>query len=511
MAGHLSPRMFALCGFVVLLSVYLSVFMAAPFGIGVSPDSVDYLSAAASLLEDGEFRNYTGDPYVHWPPLLPAMLALADYLGFDPVATAPHVQGFFVGLTAALSLLLVFDLSRSWALAGAVGLIVALSTLMAQLTSWLSAEPVFAFLVLATTFLTIHYLRRPSLTRLIAIGATCALAFLARYAAGSLLVAASAAILIYGDAALRRRVCHALALWPMALLPVGLWLVRNAIVTGTPTGERAFSPDKFPGVLESVLRELGTWFIPAGLDQAAYVAGGSLILLAAAGFGVLGTKARRGTITRELAVLSVFVLVYSLFTVYALLTACCVLRFMAPIHPVLLVFAVGVATVVWRALATKGTLLRVGGRAALVGAFLLVVFMNVAGTSVVAHRSRDEGLGYSARGWQQNAVLEYLEAQSLENACIFTNAPDAVWYFLRPECLRYGPRKGVLYHENISVDDRPQVIAEMKAVPGELLFVWFEGMRTDEIRPPEALSEAFRLDELLRSEDGAVFRLRTKG
>jgi hypothetical protein len=63
----------------------LVVWLATPFGIGITPDSTVYLDAAQNLLKsrglialtaDGEFQ-----PLTHYPPLYPAVLAFLARVG----------------------------------------------------------------------------------------------------------------------------------------------------------------------------------------------------------------------------------------------------------------------------------------------------------------------------------------------------------------------------------------------------------------------------------------------
>ena len=45
-------------------------------GIGLSPDSISYISAGRSLASGGGLRVWHGAPLTDWPPLYPALLAL---------------------------------------------------------------------------------------------------------------------------------------------------------------------------------------------------------------------------------------------------------------------------------------------------------------------------------------------------------------------------------------------------------------------------------------------------
>ncbi len=54
-----------------IAGVLLCLVCTSRYGVGVSPDSANYLSAARSLLSGTGFRYCDGGIYTHWPPLFP--------------------------------------------------------------------------------------------------------------------------------------------------------------------------------------------------------------------------------------------------------------------------------------------------------------------------------------------------------------------------------------------------------------------------------------------------------
>jgi len=62
----------------ILLSFGAAFYVYATHsGLGLTSDSANYLAAARSLLHSGTLRNADGTAYTNWPPLYPALLALA--------------------------------------------------------------------------------------------------------------------------------------------------------------------------------------------------------------------------------------------------------------------------------------------------------------------------------------------------------------------------------------------------------------------------------------------------
>ncbi|MDQ1331246.1 MAG: hypothetical protein QG578_1514 [Thermodesulfobacteriota bacterium] len=63
--------------FFLLLSVagaLVVFFGTSQFGIGISPDSVNYISCARELIRGNGFLSYEGTPFTLWPPLYPVLL-----------------------------------------------------------------------------------------------------------------------------------------------------------------------------------------------------------------------------------------------------------------------------------------------------------------------------------------------------------------------------------------------------------------------------------------------------
>ena len=73
------------------------------FGLGVSPDSVSYISTADSLSQGEGLRTFSG-PFVSWPPLTPLSLYLGKALSGSALHSATWLNSIWVFLTVFLSL-----------------------------------------------------------------------------------------------------------------------------------------------------------------------------------------------------------------------------------------------------------------------------------------------------------------------------------------------------------------------------------------------------------------------
>ena len=81
------------------LGAVLVLARQAPNGAGLHWDSVIYVTVARNLLSGVGFSDYTGYPYVYWPPLYPLLLAVASLDLLDPLDVAGPLNAALFGLT----------------------------------------------------------------------------------------------------------------------------------------------------------------------------------------------------------------------------------------------------------------------------------------------------------------------------------------------------------------------------------------------------------------------------
>src|ERR1700733_4086323 len=78
----------AIAGFVL---IYL---FTRHSGIGVSPDSVTYISVAAHIHDHGAWTDFHGDPLIDFPAFYPLFLSAVHWVtGMDCLRSAPVLNG----------------------------------------------------------------------------------------------------------------------------------------------------------------------------------------------------------------------------------------------------------------------------------------------------------------------------------------------------------------------------------------------------------------------------------
>jgi hypothetical protein len=190
-------------------------------------DNAAYITLARSLIERGaylELWDPAEAPHTKYPPVFPAILAVAMLLGLQPWVQLKLVVLTFSAIAVAFSFLWM-RARRRHAAALAVGIIVAIAPGVLREGRWiLSDVPFWAFTMVALW--AFQTMRARDHARFAVAAAATILAYFTRSAGLPLLLAALAWL------AWRRRWIHAAALAGAAALPALLWGMRS----------RAFAP-----------------------------------------------------------------------------------------------------------------------------------------------------------------------------------------------------------------------------------------------------------------------------
>jgi hypothetical protein len=246
-----------------------------------------------------------GEPFMHWPPLLPILLAAGRGAGLSYPAAGLLVNLVAQGVLLYASSKLLLRLFGSPVLAAANLAVLALSPFNAADASTIHSEPLFLALVSACLLAFAGYLERPTRTRLAGAIAIAGLACLQRYVGVALVGTVSLLILLLPAAVPRAiRARRAVAFGALSVLPLVPWLVRNWLVGHSLTGKRFEATRGFAVNTAAVARTIAGWLTDdIGLPRIARTAA---LLLAAALFLVALARCER----KALAVYLAFPAVY---------------------------------------------------------------------------------------------------------------------------------------------------------------------------------------------------------
>ncbi|HEV7888761.1 MAG TPA: glycosyltransferase family 39 protein [Acidimicrobiales bacterium] len=236
------------------------VLVATRRGIGLSPDSIEYLGVARNLLKGhgltvpfgsvGE-EPFAGAPMTSFPPLYPVLLAV----GGAGLVWARVLAVLCMAVTAGSVMLIARRYVDGATAACVTALLLAPDMMRVHAEAW--SEPVLLAVVAVGALALLSHLDRPRPGTRFAVLAACALAPMARYAGVAFVVAAAVVL------AKRRRWRDSLAAVGAGMVPLTAWLVYGAAAVTDPgsTGRTiAWHPPPWDALFDQTARTTGTWW-----------------------------------------------------------------------------------------------------------------------------------------------------------------------------------------------------------------------------------------------------------
>ena len=232
-------------------------------GAGLSPDSMKYISITRNVLDGyGLYVIRPGRevPLAHWPPGLPAVMALMGWTGIDPLEAGRILNAAMFGINIFLAGLIVFKITRSRWVSILAGGIMLTSLNMIRVHGMIWSEPLFTCLMLGAILCLAHYTDTKKSRWLAATVVLAAGAVMVRYHGIGLAAGLAASIAWAGVRG--RRVRDAAVLMVVVGLVLGGWLVRTHLVA-TSLADRSIGwhPPTMMH-LRGLLDTLCGWWIP---------------------------------------------------------------------------------------------------------------------------------------------------------------------------------------------------------------------------------------------------------
>jgi hypothetical protein len=226
---------------VAVAGFFLIQALCAYGGIGVSPDSIVYISTAANIHDHHLINDFTDMPVMDFPALYPIFLSGLVFLtGKSVMAFGPVLNGL---LFATLILLCGWMMKRFSRPSRGYTFIVLLfilgSPCLLEVYSMVWSETLYLLLSVLFLIAGYGYFRTHRLRWLWFMGGMAGLACVTRYAGVSLI--GLGGLLMLCDGRLRwswKKIGHMTLFGALSLLPLALNLLRNYQLTGTLTGYR---------------------------------------------------------------------------------------------------------------------------------------------------------------------------------------------------------------------------------------------------------------------------------
>lgn len=415
----------------LLLSVAGALFVfygTSQFGIGISPDSVNYISCARELIKGNGFLSYDGTPLTLWPPLYPVLLGSLGLAGIDPVVGARILNVLVFGLIIFFTGQLFQLCLRSRFLIISGTILASFSAQVISLSFMAWSELIFSlFCILFIKYL-INFSIDVRKKDFYLLSVIIALSCLQRYIGVAMVPTALAAILLLLKIPVSERIKYSIKLLIISLTPLLLWLLRNYILTATISGRRITSSYSFQHNISKTFDVITSWILPS-------IASAHIRLLFA---GILSFILISIAISKYYKTKSGTINMILIQTAYFLIYALCIIilssfssldpipyRYLAPVY---IIFICLVFILLETASEWMNEKIRINN----FGKYVVILLCITWYLCVITNNYKDilfkakNGAGYSSNKWRLSPTLEYLKNNPL-NGKIYSNAPDAVY------------------------------------------------------------------------------------
>jgi hypothetical protein len=510
-----------------LAGMALILTAVAKYGPGVTHDSAAYMYAAESLLKDGRF-DYFGypSPFIQWPPLYPALLAAGGFFGLPFGAVSGFINAAAYGLIVFFSGYWMCSRFKSGLVAISGTLLVLVSLPLIMVTKYVWTEALFILFSLLFYINFEKYMKGRKPHSLILAGIFTALACLDRYAGVTLVLAASL-FLLFQKKSFFKRVLDVAVYGVIAALPLGIWVVRNYIVSSTLLGVRI--PSTYPLAL-NIRRSVGsvlTWIQPdarlAGRLTPILADVGKLILpvFSAAVVICFAAMLAKGAFKRgkperppenEAGVFGsgllpvTFYIVFSLiYVVYLIASATSVAfepinsRYLSPVYlPAVFIVFISADFIAGRLAARIRNRTMLNAVAAMV--MLLVLAWPALNSAASVYGSmRDGAGGVSSVYWHSNKLASYVKDHPLDGT-YYSNSADTV-YVLTGVRTYSPPKKSGPYMYGL--EQFKKAIERDK----NSYVIWFKNGVPDTLYSIEEIGGMYGLELIETDSDGRIYRI----
>lgn len=502
---HLDTLLAAAAGFII---TYVFTHHS---GIGVSPDSIAYVSAARNILHTGTLSDYTARPLVDFPAGYPLILAAITGLTHtDPLAFMPLADPLLFAVLIALCGYMADKVAypSRWNKTAILACI-ALSPALIETFIMLWSETLFILLIVLFLISLHRYLRQRRLSSLLVTAGVCALACTIRYAGVTL--AATGGFLILSDKypSFRVKIRHLLLFGFVSGSLLAINLARNYYISGTLTGRRQKGVTPLLRNIYYYGSTFTGWFF-YGTDHYWLCLSLGLVFLTL--LALLFTPVLLREYPALVRITLAFSLVFSLFMVlsatisrYEQINS----RLLSPLYiPLVFSLAYPLALIGSKA-ARKAGYVPVGGppaghwqtglarylrKAFAMGCLVLVLSSQLLADYQWRSDIRDAGIGgYTEDIWQTSLLVQFLRQSPFQAGyTLYSNSPEAVYFFTGKHC-QLLPQQAF-----------PEPIRQF-FTQGHQYLIWFDDGDNPAILTQDEVMTGKRLRLLGHFEDGEIY------
>ena len=485
------------------MGVTVILLLTMRYGVGVTPDSVQYIAAARSLASGDGFVGYDGREITSWPPIYSTLLALAQIgVNSDLLQLARFINALLFGLIILLSIIFTTSMlptdGKSIILAA---LLVLLAPPLQQVSATAWSEPLFIALVLVFLFNLQSFLKNGAATRFSNMVIIAAVTPLVRYIGASLIITGVISIFLMPQRIWVNRWKSAIPFGLLASLPLLAWMARNFSLSDTLMGHRSSATVSLAQIVNQTAGLLFVWLLPWILVLA--------ILLVLARYSNVG---RRGYFERfersrhQLVPLIVFTVVYISMLLYS--ESATELnevdnRYVSPVFVPLILLALFLVSVTLEQL--RGRLASRNYNLLVFSSSVFLISYSLVITGLVDISFLRFGVGgFGTKLWHDSELVQYIRSNpDIQQHSIYTNGPDVTYLLFDLET------EPVPVRSRGESPDGEDLLSSMRRAwpPNDGYLIWYDNIEREYLFTVEDLRQISTIEPVASLSDGSVFRV----
>lgn len=499
------------------IGAVLVIISTHNYGTGLSPDSVEYFAAADNLLLSRGLLSYNGLPITEWPPLYPVILALCSYsLGISIALSAVVLNAVLFGLIIYKTGMILKNYlsSKTLIIVGLLSVLFSIPVFAESL--WAHSELLFIFFLILYIDFLLSYVEKGRLIYFILIVILTALAMLTRYVGIILIFITIITILFYSNENLKKKIISIFVYSALSSIPIGIWLIRNYLISNTFFGERGASRFSFFSNIDLTIEKILSWDISYHLINLKIFFIIFFLITVALLCAILLKKIKFKDIylkfdKRITVILSLFISVYLLFLIIVSSIKAhnsIDSRLLSPVFiPVLILLLIILQAVYIRIKSFKNFILL---NIVFLSLFVLGSIKPVSYSIKIINYHYYNGAGYSGSLWQKGNKKKWLTEMKkiyIKNSAIYSNEPFEIYYLIN-NYAKWSPRKTFYDSDEIYIR-----LIDLKGIfPDEksAYLIWFNNIEfhTTSLYSPIELAEVSGLEVIDSSEIGTLYLIK---
>ena len=480
-----------------LLGITAVFLLTQHGGVGISPDSIYYISAAYSVKQGQGFLQFDDSPFVLFPVMYPIFLLLVNLISTkDIVVIAPLMNAILFGFTIFLSGVIVEKMNFSKVAKWITLAILVLSPSLLEIYSMLWSETLFIVEILIFIWFCNSYFNKASFQNLIGLAIITSIAAVTRLAGVTLIISGALLILLQLKNSGGKQWKHLFVYGLLASFLLGLNLIRNYLVASSFTGVRQKGDTSLLTNIKYFGDVMGNWFLFSKLPHFNALVVGILFFICIHFIFIYTFLKNKRNNTLE-KIMTCFVLVYSLFIlISATLSKYETInnRLLAPIF-ITLILSVGFY--LFRFIQSiKFSITKFAYIVLLCGLSVGVIFNYYKEFVAMYSENKEGGIGgYSDDDWVYSDLLLSLKKDNSifnKGIPVYSNASHAVYFFTKKHLL--------ILPETKHKED----LQQFYTLPQHIL-IWLNNEDNPAIEDLEEIKKHKNLTLLKQYKDGFIY------